>query len=1618
MSLWKKFKEDLGKAYDQVNVLDGGKSYKTRTSSGPVGMDRIRDVFDANSKQDIANRTARGEASSYWLQQRDRGVDKPSANLLESIAVPMARSINTAASFGAKAVATPFVLGDVAKESIFGTDESYQKKLNSSNKFLNESMLGKEGGLLNAGTHVKTVDELDDPKKMAGTILVTGTDLASFIPVGKAANIGIKGGAEVFKDVAIQSGTNAVLNSSGNVGQQLLDTGKVDPKQVVTSGVTGAVIPVAAYGGGRVLRGGSNQIVKVLGKDIAETADNAKVKVDTPKTMSSNDLDVLNKLDDKAKTSILTNQEKAARANLQAEKDAITVRVTPTQESRTVKVVPEKYNGVEQPKPSSTTSIGSSMPTLEELKARANNTNVARIQAEEIAAKVGANADDVERNIKRYGYDKTSSEYLPRADRVPYNPETGVGIENIDAVVSAELKKKYGNNGVVLIGNDKKAPPLRVMTPEEEASLFASAPDAPLKVAPPEAPKTVKVGKNIVDTTTGEIIEPTKPIIKQLKELPDFDKATTADMPKIEATVTNMKNAFDEWGKAFTPEERMTYAREIAQYSRGEIANVSPRTKEMYGVIKGTLDDMFARSKSLQGKEATFDMYMPEHRPTITGEPAPFGNSFVDSMNREFGAVNKRNFEIDPSELDDPVNLYKNHVEQWAYDNYGHIKAAENPAYANFKNPVDYVKGNETIAKKLAQKTDDEVGKRAGVSRSQAAKSGGILDDLQENYRKNGGDEIITIDEKLPVGNSTKQHRQVLDDIGVYDLWGFHARDNADDIGSGIFHAKFEGDVVDLTPDQLYQRLKQEFGDRLPFDQQTNDSVIRNRQRNIMREVAEAKRMFAAGETDTPAISARQFQELEKDLATEQIKFFAERSDITDNATKKYLNQRVERALSDNRRRIRIADRISNEITSTLHAFYLGLKPTSAAQNLTESARTAGIVDAKYFAQAAKEVADPKTARKVLIEAGEDKNFIKNQSNMPTNYKETFMDKGRNVSMFMFNATESLKDAQMLRALQLHGKALGKKEGRELSEYVADMFNKHAFKGGEFGSLKGTDSVIGRPLWQFAQYPVKDIKLNSQYFIKAITGTNAEQRQAIGYLTKTFGTKAAMMAVTYPLFGWGIQQMFGVNVPKTGPITAIPQEIYAAINDENERSQTAGEDMNWQNVLDRVGRKYAGVVVPGGDYLFNKLGVGEALPDGMNPFSKDNVIAEWERGYGVNPQGQARIEGADNWFDYGRQLIGGKYNTDAARSYFGNTPFSVNINLPGDKFDVELFNNRNLKPLNAQQQAEFDNLATKEEKNAYLNKKHGVTKDIYTLEEKAYKNPAVKEGYQAMVNTQYNPETGKNESDVITPERWKMVQGEKSGELFKLLAEKAKITNKAFGTPYDPIYDLTDESKIKEVLALRSAFTGDDRERKATLRKESWYAQFEEKMNEYYANMGERADNPDYGPTARAKEYFELSKNNPAFTVEKPAIIQQYEKIRESGDEEARKAFYKNNADALNAAYTQRSNEQLAWTNKMRAIEGAEPISQEVWDNATYGYNDDEMSVAKRIAAENGMYLKQFGGSGYGSNGGTFIRNGDFAEIKAAPKPTISKAKSGTIKVIGKSPKKIKMVRNKSNRQS
>ena len=187
--------------------------------------------------------------------------------------------------------------------------------------------------------------------------------------------------------------------------------------------------------------------------------------------------------------------------------------------------------------------------------------------------------------------------------------------------------------------------------------------------------------------------------------------------------------------------------------------------------------------------------------------------------------------------------------------------------------------------------------------------------------------------------------------------------------------------------------------------------------------------------------------------------------------------------------------------------------------------------------------------------------------------------------------------------------------------------------------------------------------------------------------------------------------------------------------------------------------------------------------------------------------------------------------------------------------------------------------------------------------------------------------------DVISPEKWKVYEAHP--EVFEFTRKRKELENKHLGRPIDPVFRLKDEGQRNTIMAIRSAFTGDDGEIKEELYAKKWFKDFSKEEDAYYAAQEEYyKDAPQTEQTKRARDYFKLSREKPQHSD----LYQQYIDTRygneEKGiaaDEEAGKEFYKMYADQLSTDYINRSWAIFEWTNKMRGYEKADKFTEEQW---------------------------------------------------------------------------------------
>lgn len=1043
-------------------------------------------------------------------------------------------------------------------------------------------------------------------------------------------------------------------------------------------------------------------------------------------------------------------------------------------------------------------------------------------------------------------------------------------------------------------------------------------------------------------------------IAERTAALPDSRKATGADIPTIKETQIATGEQLNQFETQTTPDARAKMMQEVAEHERSG-APISAESKAIYDEwVRPVVDALYSKSRR-SGTMGRKDYYLPEE---LAGTDAPteakYGSTWADEANMEFGHSMRREGKIDTADLADPATSLKNYVQQFYQDNYGHL-TPENIAEAEGRGAIDgaaYVTGRRNVAEKLdesmvrsltdkreGKKNKDRVKATLSIAQDIRANADATLDPASIIQLKGGVSSVRAVQTNRKVANKIEAGNGET----VYERFGMRQFENAEALGNNAFEQNFQPGMsreeynngIHGYYDALYER---EFTDVMSperFHEIVDSGITRS----------------FNSESGAP------LGRVEQALAMEKAIYASEHIRYSDKATQNYVDYEVGHMLRRGKMPATIGRSVANNISRTFYTGALGLNPLSAIQNFTELSRVAGLTatkDTLRTLEAQVKGASPKEVKATLQSYGIDSNRIRQEMTdaLPTNKKVLkfagkLRDKVEDAAMVGFNFTETLKNYAMIKALEVKHQDIA--DPRLRREAILDDFNANSLIGGHYGNLVGVDrSNLARVAMQFGTYTLRD------------WGQIADRAKAgdIPYVARVLGTKAAIALPMYALFGTSLAYTLGINEFKGGPIVSLTTELINSIVEENNRVESEQEEgkkaeFDWGNVTSQFSKKATPLVIPGGNYMFNKLGVQDAIGfDKENKiFREDTFIGDQQKGFNENKNGQPRFAAAEDPMSVIRGVLGGTYNTDEARSYFGKD-FWAKPQLFG-LFDTNTQKNspaygRFQDKIEAQSGILGDPNASPEDKQ----KARATIRDTF---DKAYAsqdlknefftaNPEAASIYKEMTKATFNKETGKRESDVITPEKWKYVESEKSGKLFDYLKKRAEQNNKNFGDAIDPIYtaDLT-EAQRKEILNLRSSYTGDDKERKSMLYEQEWFNKFQAQMTDYYTKMNEQTfdESSDYGNTKRKAEYIALQTSMP----QRDDLYKQYQAIRygdsktgKAGDEEAGKAFYKANADALNAANERYQKANFEWTNKMRVLEGTTPLTWESFTNDTYGY--------------------------------------------------------------------------------
>lgn len=319
-------KDKASKAWDQVNMLDSGRSWKTRTPSYEASQES---GFNQWKRQSLAG---------------GKAIVKPPAQMLNTIGAQVPQVFYTVqGAFATKELdtatkamneATKTGNQDLINAAKLRWDNAKNRvdDINRLQDASNTQFNDQQGGLFNTGTFYNEENakkgDAEGVKKVVGGTLQTMATVAPFAKGGSVA-VGL-GKGSLLRAAPKLALEGAAYGATFSTGQQLQDTGSVDPKQLARDTVLGSALNTATP---FVTRGISNTgkaainefkrtpttaAVGAVGKNAVNNADNVIVQAEQNAVKKT-----VGQLDETAraatKKALVTDPNMAQAGNLQRE---------------------------------------------------------------------------------------------------------------------------------------------------------------------------------------------------------------------------------------------------------------------------------------------------------------------------------------------------------------------------------------------------------------------------------------------------------------------------------------------------------------------------------------------------------------------------------------------------------------------------------------------------------------------------------------------------------------------------------------------------------------------------------------------------------------------------------------------------------------------------------------------------------------------------------------------------------------------------------------------------------------------------------------------------------------------------------------------------------------------------------------------------------------------------------------------------------------------------------------------------------------------------------------------------------------------------------------------------
>ena len=407
-----------------------------------------------------------------------------------------------------------------------------------------------------------------------------------------------------------------------------------------------------------------------------------------------------------------------------------------------------------------------------------------------------------------------------------------------------------------------------------------------------------------------------------------------------------------------------------------------------------------------------------------------------------------------------------------------------------------------------------------------------------------------------------------------------------------------------------------------------------------------------------------------------------------------------------------------------------------------------------------------------------------------------------------------------------------------------------------------------------------------------------------------------------------------------------------------------------------------------------------------------------DKKYSANRDGKVQYLEATNPLDVARGYLFGKRNTQAGREYSGNK--DVVTRIKDGKSPVVAVRDMAKEQLGAQ-----DKIYNRPLNNSDYADYSGKVKELMKKGD-IQGAKAMFDGGRAYNHTlddlmradkdAYNHYIASLANTAVPPEKWRervVRDGKIDYTVYDMLKKREKQRVKDMGGDLNPLYDdkLT-KPQLADLLSDKATETGKDLASRNLLWKEKWYQDYKAREKEFYDKnpyadgrelKGRQKDWQDLEDFRNTLSQVRDSKTGKEMAwVKDYPLVAQYKDLNDKYgfDSPEVKSFFKNNYDNYKAQRDTRNAIELATINKMREIEGFEPMSDSQFAQAKNVVQEDKTAKANSSGGSK-RYYSSSGSSkrGYLSNDFVGTIKGDLgaaAKLKYSSGGKVSvKARSG-----------------------